>query len=219
MVFGENPREGFFQGQRFLHPDMAFQFEFPEGWQAVNSKQAVQAISPQEDALMVLALGEGANPSEALSAFLAQEGMQSGPASTSPINGIPAAAADFRFTSQDGVLDGRVVFLEQGGTLLRFMGFAPTQAWSDRRSTVVTSLESFRALTDRRLLEVQPARLRVVTLPSDMQFSSVLAREGAENWAREAGLLNRIQGDPTLSAGRVLKIPVGGAPPGSPGFP
>jgi predicted Zn-dependent protease len=219
MVFGENPREGFFQGSRFLHPEMAFQFEFPEGWQAVNTKQAVQAISPQEDALMVLAPGEGANPSEALSAFLAQEGMQSGPASTSPVNGIPAAAADFRFTGQDGVLDGRVVFLEQGGTLLRFMGFAPTQAWSDRRSAVVASLESFRALTDQEFLNVQPARLRVVTLSSSMEFSSVLAREGAENWAREARLLNRVEGDPTLPAGRVLKIPVGGVPPGSPRLP
>jgi predicted Zn-dependent protease len=32
MVYGENPRQGFFQGPLFLHPDLKFQFRFPDGW-------------------------------------------------------------------------------------------------------------------------------------------------------------------------------------------
>jgi predicted Zn-dependent protease len=174
----------------------------------------VQAISPEEDALIALTLADGASPSEALSAFLAQEGMQSGSRSTSPINGIPAASADFRFTSQDGVLDGRVVFLQHQGTLLRFMGFGPSQAWSSRQGAVLPSLQSFRRLTDRRLLDVEPARLRLVTLPRAMDLSTVLAGEGVPERDEEVRLLNRLQGNPTLPAGRVLKIPVGGVLPG-----
>src|SRR5688572_9429262 len=44
MVFGANPREGYFEGETFLHPDMRFRFDFPSGWQTVNQKSAVQGI-------------------------------------------------------------------------------------------------------------------------------------------------------------------------------
>jgi predicted Zn-dependent protease len=41
MIYGENPREGYFKGTTFLHPDMKFRLEFPSGWQTQNQKQAV----------------------------------------------------------------------------------------------------------------------------------------------------------------------------------
>src|SRR5205085_6306978 len=31
LVFGLNPRDGYFRGTQFLHPDMRFQFTFPQG--------------------------------------------------------------------------------------------------------------------------------------------------------------------------------------------
>jgi predicted Zn-dependent protease len=140
--------------------------------------------------------------------------MQSGPRSGSSVNGVPAASADFRFTSEDGVLDGRVVFLEHRGTILRFLGYGPSQAWANRREVDQRSLASFLVLRDREFLDVQPARIRVVTVPRDIGLDSLLAREGAGEWAEEVRLLNRIQGNPTLPAGRAVKIPVGGDLPG-----
>jgi predicted Zn-dependent protease len=214
IVFGDNPREGFFEGRRFYHPDMAFLFDFPDGWQTSNSKQAVQAGSPEGDAMMALSLAEGTTPAAALNAFISQEGMESGQPSNAPINGIPAAAADFHLTTPDGLLQGRVTFVDHRGTILRFLGVAPAEAWANRRSAVRASLESFRVLSDRSILDVQPARIRVTTLPRAMDLSSFLNREGASDRADDVRLLNRLQGNPTLPAGRVLKIPVGGVPPG-----
>ncbi len=213
MIYGENPREGFFREQVFHHPDMAFSLDFPQGWRTANSKQAVQALSSQEDALLVLTLGEGATPLAGLRSFLAEEGMQGGTISEAPVNGIPAAAADFRFTSSDGTLDGRVVFLQHRGTLLRFLGYAPSSAWPARRGAVRASLESFRPLTDRRFLDVQPARLKVLTLPRSASLSWVLEQEGASHRMEEVRRLNRLEGNPPLPAGHMLKIPVGGALP------
>ena len=55
------PSGGVLRGQPdFYHPDMAFQIDFPDGWQTANSKQAVQAASPEGDAVMALTLAEGA---------------------------------------------------------------------------------------------------------------------------------------------------------------
>jgi len=52
MTFGPNPREGFFRGQLFLHPDLRFQIRFPDGWKTSNQKRAVLAQSPEQDGLM-----------------------------------------------------------------------------------------------------------------------------------------------------------------------
>ena len=45
MVFGENPREGFFRGNAFYHPDLRFQLAFPRGFKTQNQKQAVAGVS------------------------------------------------------------------------------------------------------------------------------------------------------------------------------
>jgi len=212
MTFGEDPREGFFEGRRFYHPDMAFFFDFPDGWQMANSKQAVQAGPAEGDAMMALTLAEEATPAAALMNFLSLEGMEGGQPSNAPVNGIPAAAAAFRATTADGVLQGRVSFLAQGGIVLRFIGVAPENAWANRQAAVRASLESFSILSDRSILGLQPAHLRVTTVPRAMDLETFLNREGAADHAHQVRLLNRIEGNPTLPAGRILKIPVGGGP-------
>src|SRR5688572_134842 len=74
-IFGENPREGFFRENVFHHPDLAFRFTFPRGWTTAITKQAVQAISPDQDAALEITLAEGA-PNQALNQFASQQGVQ-----------------------------------------------------------------------------------------------------------------------------------------------
>jgi len=214
IVYGDDPREGYFQGTSFFHPGLAFQFQVPQGWQTNNSKAAVQAGSPEGDAVLALTLAEGANPSAALAAFLAQEGMEAGARSDASVNGVPAAAADFRVATQDGVVQGRVVFLQHAGVLLRFLGFGSSASWANRRSAVRSSLESFRGLTDPSILDLQPARIHLVTVPRTMDLVTLLAGEDVEGRVQDVRLLNRLQGNPQLPAGRVLKLPMGGWIPG-----
>ena len=45
LTFGENPRQGYFQTNRFLHPDLKFEFTFPQGWKTQNLPQAVVGVS------------------------------------------------------------------------------------------------------------------------------------------------------------------------------
>lgn len=214
IVYGENPREGYFEGSTFYHPDLAFRFQVPQGWQTRNSKQAVQAGSPEGDAILALTLAEGATPGAALTAFLSQEGIEPGAASAAAINGIPAASADFRATTQDGVLQGRVTFLQHRGLLLRFLGFGSSSVWPSRRGSVRASLDSFREVADAGVLEVQPARIRLITVPRAMDLGTFLAQEGIPGRAEAVRLLNRLQGNPQLPAGRILKLPLGGWLPG-----
>ena len=54
MVFGEDPRQGYFIESRFLHPGLSFELTFPGEWATENGAQAVQGISPERDAAISL---------------------------------------------------------------------------------------------------------------------------------------------------------------------
>lgn len=74
LVYGVNPRNGYFDGSRFNHPDLAFRIDMPQGWQTQNLAQAVAAGSPSQDAVIELVLAAG-SPTEASTAFFAQQGI------------------------------------------------------------------------------------------------------------------------------------------------
>src|SRR5947199_106687 len=55
LVFGANPREGYFKGSQFFHPELRIRMTFPDGWTMSNGKEAVVAVSPQQDAMVEVA--------------------------------------------------------------------------------------------------------------------------------------------------------------------
>src|SRR5881275_776703 len=78
LVFGNNPREGYFKENQFFHPDLRFRVTFPEGWTTNNGKQAVMAVSPQQDAMVEVSVAKEPTADAAARAFLAQQGLTSG---------------------------------------------------------------------------------------------------------------------------------------------
>jgi predicted Zn-dependent protease len=171
LIFGQNPREGFFKQNQFLHPDMQFQLDFPSGWQTQNQTTAVVGISQQQDAIVVLGLAGDAAPNQALSQFLGQQGIQSQGGSSSSINGLPAATAVFTAQTQDGVLAGNVAFVSHGGRTLRLLAYTPEQRYGAYRGAFAQSLGSFRRLTDPAALAVQPVHVQLVRLPRAMTIT------------------------------------------------
>jgi predicted Zn-dependent protease len=57
MVFDNDPRGGYFEGDEFYHPGLAFVMTFPSGWKRENTRSAVTA-SPGEQAVMQLTLAD-----------------------------------------------------------------------------------------------------------------------------------------------------------------
>ncbi|HSR41719.1 MAG TPA: M48 family metallopeptidase, partial [Longimicrobiales bacterium] len=153
VVFGTDPRQGYFEDDVFYHPELRFRLELPDGWRHVNSRQAVQSVSGEQDALVVLTLAEG-EPRAAMEGFASQEGVRVGATSTRAVNGLPAVSADFSATTSDGTLQGRVVFVAHGGNTYRLLGYAPQGAWDGRARTVEASVASFAPENSPAVLEV-----------------------------------------------------------------
>ena len=65
VILDTNPAEGIFRETEFIHPDLDFRILFPRGWTLVNTRQAVGAISPDENARVFITLEPPKQPAEA----------------------------------------------------------------------------------------------------------------------------------------------------------
>lgn len=212
IIFGENPREGFFRDNVFLHPELAFRLDFPSGWRTQNTKSAVMGMSGEQDTAVQLDLAPQGSAAEARNAFLAAEGIQAGERWNGAVNGLPGAWADFSAASEGGNITGIAGFIEYGGRVYRLLGYGTPDGWQARGGSVRSALESFQRVTDRGILGVQPRRLEIVRLPSAMDFQEFLRRYPSTEEPGVVALINGMDGSERLETGRLMKRVVGARP-------
>ncbi len=212
MVFGDNPREGFFQQSTFRHPDLAFRINFPSGWKGSNQKQAVGAVSPSEDAMIVLQLAGVPSAQQAARQFFSQEGVQAGQAWRQQIGGFPAVSYVFRAQAEQTIVQGLVAWIEYGNRVYQVMGYTPEQRWGAYDDAIAQSIGSFARETDRSVLEVQPNRVRLVEVDRPATLETLVSRYPSAVPPQVLGLINDLQGNQTLPAGSLFKRVVNTTP-------
>jgi predicted Zn-dependent protease len=212
LVYGVNPRNGFFRDALFLHPDLRFRMEFPQGWRTQNLAQAVVAVSQRQDAMIQLTLSQDPNPGTAAQRFAAQQGVQPGPGSSTNVNGLPAVVVPFQAQTQQGVIQGLALFIQHEGRVYQLLGYTPRPAYAQYERTLQQSLGSFAQLTDPAVLGVQPNRLRIVQVPERMTVAQFHQRFPSVIPVAEVALINQLDGpDAVMPAGMRAKRVVTGS--------
>ena len=211
MTFGEDPRQGYFEGNTFYHPQMRFQLKFPDQWKKQNMPQAVVAVSPSEDAIIQLALAGQASPEQAASQFLSQEGVQAGNASRTSINGLPAASSYFQAQTEQGQIEGIVSFISYGGQTFGLMGYTPAGKLSTYDQVFQSTIRSFSELRDGSKINVQPARVELVKVPRQMTLEQFNAQYPSSIPIEQVAIINELEGPQSvIPAGQTVKRVVGG---------
>lgn len=210
MVFGQNPRDGFFRNNRFYQPDLEFEFAFPSGWQTVNQKEAVAALSSNQDAVVQITLAKGTSREEAAQQFFGQEGMQSERRETGNLNGLPAISAKFRAQTEQGVLQGKVAFVEYNGYTYQLLGYTTEQLWAKYQNVIVGSMASFRRLTDAKMLQVQPMHLKIITVRTPSTLGELAKQEGSPVQLETLAIINQTDANAGFKVGDRVKMVIGG---------
>lgn len=206
LVYGENPRNGYFQGSVFLHPDLRFRMVFPQGWKTQNLPQAVVAVSPQQDAVMQLTLAPQATPDQAAQQFFSQQGVQAGQVSRQSINGLPSVAGYFQAQTQQGVVTGVASFVSLGGRTYQVLAYSPSQRFGLYQGVFQQSVGTFGPLNDPQALAVQPDRVRLVRLDRAMTLAEFNQRYPSTVRIEELAVINQVQGPgAVLPAGTLVK--------------
>ena len=216
MIFGMNPREGFFKNGVFYHPDMRFQIAFPNGWQTQNTKSAVAAMSPQQDAMIELTIARGSNADQAARTFLSQQGVQAGTLTRGNINGLSAAVAPFAAQTQQGTLQGQAAFIQYGNNVFQVLAYGPQAGWSANQSVAQRSISSFGQLNDPAMLNVQPQHVSLITLDRRTTIAELLQQRPAPVSAATLALINQVDLKTALEPGRIVKWVVGQPLPATP---
>jgi predicted Zn-dependent protease len=214
LVYGPNPRQGFFRDAEFVHPDLAFRVGFPAGWKTANYAAGVVAQSPNGDASMQLTLSEITTADAAARSLAQEEGLQAGTVQAITVNGLPGATLPFAVTQDDGtVIRGVATFVEYGGRVFQQTGITTSAAWSGYQSAITASHRSFAALTDQRLLAVQPLTLSIIRLDRGMTLAEFHRRYPSQVDVERLALLNGVEVGTMLPEGRLVKRVVGGPLP------
>lgn len=206
IVFGVNPRQGYFEGTRFLHPDLRFRIDFPNGWPTENRTDAVLAGSPQNDAILQLSLGGADTPETLLQKFGQQQGLQMGNGQRVSVNGLSGATAEFQATDQQGAtLSGRVMFVSYGGTTYQLLGYSTTARYGTYASLFSQSMQSFGPLTDAAALAKQPVHLSLVRLPRAMTVEEFYRQYPSTVRLEVIAAINGVSSGETLPSGTMAK--------------
>jgi predicted Zn-dependent protease len=210
IVFGDDPRQGYFDGSLFLHPELRFQIRFPEGWKSRNARSAVTAVAPDETAVVLLTLAASGTPHAALDAFVQGEGIVRGTPWIDQIQGVPCASTNFTWTADGLTRRGRVAFVAYDNHLYRLVGMSSSEQWTNHRQTLASSIRSFDRLTDSTALSVQPRRLKVVRADSSMSLDRLASVHNASVSIETLALINQLAPTSRVEAGRSYKIVIGG---------
>jgi len=210
MTFGPDPRQGFFEDGVFYHPDLAFWLSFPQGWKTDNQRQTVSAINETQDALIQLTVVQDAETGAAVQRFLGQEGIEAGPVKSTRINGLDASWAPFEVPDDQSPLSGRVVCIRHAANTFQLMALAERDSWTKNNSALEGSQRSFARLTERRFLDLQPARVKLQRLPRAMTLREFSQRYPSSIDIEILALINHTAPDERLAAGATVKRVVGG---------
>ncbi|HRP06958.1 MAG TPA: M48 family metalloprotease [Gemmatimonadales bacterium] len=205
LVYGEDPRQGYFEQNRFLHPVLKFQFDKPANWQSVN--YAVQLIMAEPNGQAQLTLGSASESTAAAAAqaFTGQQGISVRSSGAITVNGIRGQAVAFTAnTSQGQQLAGQVFYLEYGGQVYEILGLALAQAWQQQGGAIDRAMRSFAptaaSQSFRRVRE-----LHLVTLSANTTPAVLAQQSNGAGTAAEIALINGAQENDTLPRGRMVK--------------
>ena len=215
LMLGNNPREGFVEDGVFYHPDLQFRFPVPSGFSVNNTRMAVQMVDQGQQAIMTFAAArdiagaEVGSPQEAARAFAQQEGLQVVESGAAQAGGLPAYFVLADAQAQGGQsVRALTYFVEYGGTVWGFLSYAAAGAFSNYQDDFLRTMRGFQRLTDSRILNVQPTRMRVVRASRTAPFRSFVPnRLPPSMTAEDLAILNQVELDETIQQGAWIKLP------------
>jgi predicted Zn-dependent protease len=206
IVFGEDPRQGYFKGDTFYHPELKFQWKLPSGWAHQNTPEAVAAQSPKQDAILQLQAAGKMSPEEASQKLFSQQGMQAGQPVT--VKGATVARS-FVAQTQQGVIEGVAAFVSHQGTTFMLAGYSPQGGLAAYSGTFVEAMNSFGDLTDAGAQNVRPATLKIVRIDQPMSVADFNAKYPSSAKPATIALINGVAAGGQIPAGYAKQV-IGG---------
>lgn len=209
LMYGDDPRQGVVDGGTFIHPDLRFTFQAPNGFYLINGTRSVTIGGQSGNGQLSSGPYSGNLENYIRSVFSAlgqQNNSQLAPQQLdrTSVNGIPAAYGVARVNSGNGQVDVTVFAYEFSGTqAFHFMTI--TQAGN---AGIFDSMyRSMRRISASESAAVRPRKVSVVTVRPSDTMQSLAGRMAYPNFQFERFLvLNALDANSALTPGQKVKL-------------
>ncbi|MGE3842158.1 MAG: M48 family metalloprotease [Vicinamibacterales bacterium] len=184
LAYGDDPREGVVRGSLFLHADLRFALQFPEGWDVVNGADQVVATEPGTSHSMVFDLVRDAQVNRSLEdvATRSMRGAGFTPVergSSTTINGLSAWVGTFDGTLRGiGQVRSSLAVIQHERSVYRLVGVGPRESFARVERSIADSQRSFRALTRAEAREIGPNRIDFYLVREGDSWQSIAQHAG-----------------------------------------
>jgi predicted Zn-dependent protease len=210
MVYGDSPKQGFEYKGKFVHPEMGFSFNMPDGYVLKNSASNIVMLSPKNYAIAIMDGGKlpaGANLLDYMvKGWQKQQKLVN--VETRNINGRNAVLAQYpkAIKGQRGNVFVAVIQWE-GGQLFRFQIAIPSNIPAGEQKQLLDIVTSFDALSAREKAKAKPKKLVTVRssgIGSPEKLAQKLPYDDDLNELRSR-VLNGLSSSDRISSGEIYK--------------
>jgi predicted Zn-dependent protease len=208
-VFGEDPRQGFVEGNVFYHPDLRFQFPVPRGFRVVNQPTQVVMVESKQRAMLGFTSAGERSLDAAAAKFLQQPGLKVLERTRQRSGELPAIAAVADGKMENGQI-ARILayFVQYRDQVFHFAGYTSPEAFRSFESTFLQTMLGFGELRDPRMLQRQPVRLGLLRVDRPGAFRSFIPTKlPPEIKPEDLAILNQVTPNQEIAGGKILKLP------------
>jgi len=211
LVYGEDPKQGFLEKDVFYHPVLKFQFPVPAGWNYQNTPQRVQLAPKDGKALLMMTLGQGSTPQEAMNTVVKNNNLQVIESNQLSINGLNALAVIADVKPQEGQNSSSVrtmsYYIQYNQKIYVLLGASSAADFNNYSGIFSQSMKNFKELKDAAKLNKQPERVRIKSVYQSGTLKQALAYyKVPESRMEELSILNGMQLTSNVQKGSLIKI-------------
>jgi predicted Zn-dependent protease len=205
LVYGQDPRHGFFRETVFYHPELRLQVRLPQGWDTRSLARAVVGVAPQGAAAFQLMLA-GGSVAQALQRLRQEQGVQFGRPVERAIDGLDAVIAEFIAQTENGSVRGVAAFVSYGGRTYQMVAYADRRWYGRVAPELRNAVQSFAPVSNPQILSVEPQRIDVVQIDRSQTLREFVQRYPSAVPVGRLALLNQLPSESTrIEAGTLVK--------------
>ena len=166
IIYGEDPRQGYFENGSFYHPELKFQFKVPASWQTVNTPAQVQMAPTANDAVLTMELEAGSDLAVAAKSVVERNGLNVTESTNTTVNGLAAMAILGDVIPQDEngqkgeALTALIYLIKYNNMIYKFTGLTYKKTFNTYYTPFQTTMKSFNVLTDQAKINKLPTRIK-----------------------------------------------------------
>ncbi len=214
IIYGEDPKAGYVEGNVFYHPELKFQFSTPSGWKTVNSPAQVQMAPSDGKALMAMSLAQGASLNAAKDQVIKDNGLTVLESSNITVNGLPAIAmlSDIIQPAEAGQQQAEPLkvltyLIEYNKMIYKFHGLSLKADFNTYYSSFQNTMKSFKVLTDQAKINKQPTLIKIVETKNKTSLQQIFNdNKMPTSKHNELAILNGLELNAMVESGTLIKV-------------